>query len=80
MDITEIILASIMGIVVLAIILISIIKSCTRKMVGLLTLIANIQGASEDDIFNATKTKDEIYEREQRLKREERTRRQKKLN
>ena len=80
MDITEIIIASIIGIVVWAIILISIIKLCTRKIVGLLTLIAKNQGATEDDIFNATKTKDEIYEREQRLKREERTRRQQKLN
>lgn len=44
--------------------------SRSKKIVKLLALIAEKQGASEDEIFKATKSEDEIQQRERKLRRE----------
>ncbi|HEY5370503.1 MAG TPA: hypothetical protein VIJ75_16080 [Hanamia sp.] len=70
MGTAEILLTSILAIIIWALILKGIIKSATHNIIRLLILIAKKQGASEDEIFMATKSKDEIYARERRLKKE----------
>jgi len=70
MGATEILLISIIAIIIWAFILKSVIKSATNNIIRLLILIAKKHGASEDEIFMATKTKDEIYARERKIKME----------
>jgi len=72
MDTTTLLLTALISLIIWAVIIYSIISSATRakQVVKLLTLIAKKQGASEDEIFRATNTEDEIYAREQKLKKE----------
>jgi hypothetical protein len=72
MDTSTLFIAAIISVIIWAVIIYSIISSAThaKEVVNLLTLIAKKQGATDDEIFRATKTKDEIYARELLLKRE----------
>jgi hypothetical protein len=70
MDATEFLLFGVIGLIIWIFILKAVIKSATQDIIRILVLIAEKQGASEDEIFRATKTKDEIYARELMLKRE----------
>jgi len=70
MDGTVIIIIAIVTIVIWGFILKGIIKSATYNIIRLLILIAKKQGASEDEIFRATKTEDQILARDRKLKRE----------
>jgi hypothetical protein len=72
MDTSTLFITAIISLIIWAVIIYSIISSAThaKEVVGLLTLIAKKQGATDDEIFRATKTKDQIYARDLMLKRE----------
>lgn len=72
MDTTTLLVIGIISLIIWAVIIYNIISSATRaeQVVKLLALIAKKQGASEDEIFLATKSKDEIYAREVKRKKE----------
>jgi len=72
MDTSTFIIAALISALIWAVIIYSIISSASRskEIVKLLKLMAEKQGASEDEIFKATKSEDEIFERERKLKKE----------
>ena len=75
MSITEIILASIVGIIITYFIfrwIFSVDKMIfqNKSIINLLMLIARQQGVTEDEIFKATRSSDQIHARERRLKEE----------
>ena len=70
MDITEFLVFGVIGLLIWIFILKAVIKSATHDIIRILMLIAEKQGATEDEIFRATKSKDEIYAKELMLKKE----------
>jgi len=72
MDTSTILLTALIALIIWSAIIYGIISSASRSknIVKLLTLIAKKQGASEDEIFNATNSEDEIFAREVKRKNE----------
>jgi hypothetical protein len=70
MDSTELLVFGVIGLIIWIFILKAVIKSATHDIIRILVLIAKKQGATEDEIFRATKSSDEIYARDRRLKKE----------